>query len=99
MASIFNSAIGAAAIGAAWEVGLLDAIRDHGSVNVDKFSMRHDLDRDSMQGLVTSLVIVKVVSRIGDQVVAGELLDETYRTKSLFHWLCLGSGELFAKMQ
>ncbi|BCR88626.1 class I SAM-dependent methyltransferase [Aspergillus chevalieri] len=99
VATIFNSAIAAAAIGAAWEVGLLTELRDKEKVDVKKFATQHDLDRDSIQGLVTALAIVDVVERDQDTIVAGTLLDEAYRTKSLFHWLTLGSGGLFSRMQ
>lgn len=99
VAAIFNSAVAAAAIGAAWEVGLLDELRDQKKVNVHKFATHHELDIGSMQGLVTALAIVEVVERHHDTVVAGRLLDEAYRTKSLFHWLMLGSGGLFSRMQ
>lgn len=99
VADIFNSAIAAAAIGAAWELGLLDEVRDQQKVNVHKFAAQHNLDSGSMQGLVAALAVVNVVERNQDTVVAGRLLDEAYRTKSLFHWLTLGSGELFARMQ
>ncbi|KAF2475999.1 methyltransferase MppJ [Lindgomyces ingoldianus] len=99
VAAIFNSAIAAAAIGAAWELGLLDELRDHKKVDVHKFAKQHDLDSGSIQGLVTALAVVNVVERDHDTAVPGRLLDETYRNKSLFHWLALGSGGLFSRMQ
>lgn len=99
VATIFNSAIAAAAIGAAWELGLLDELRDQKRVDVHKFATQHNLDSGSMQGLVTALAVVNVVERDQDMVAAGRLLDEAYRTKSLFHWLTLGSGGLFSRMQ
>ncbi|OCK86687.1 methyltransferase MppJ [Cenococcum geophilum 1.58] len=99
VATIFNSAIAAVAIGAAWELGLLDELRDQKMVDVHEFATQHNLDSSSMQGLVTALAVVDVIERDQDTVAAGRLLDEAYRTKSLFHWLTLGSGELFARMQ
>jgi hypothetical protein len=44
VATIFNSAIAAAAIGAAWELGLLDELRNQKKVDVRKFATQHDLD-------------------------------------------------------
>jgi phenylpyruvate C(3)-methyltransferase len=99
VAHIFNSAIAAAAIGAAWEVGFLDAIRDQKQVDVTEFAKHHNLDNDSMQGLATSLAIVNVVERNHDTITPGRLMEEAYRSKSLFHWLTLGSGGLFSRMQ
>ena len=101
VANIFNSAIAAAGIGAAWELGLLDELRKQKqNLDVNEFATRHNLDSASMQGLAIALAAVDVVER-RDQgtIVAGKLLDEAYKSKSLFHWLSLGSGSLFARMQ
>lgn len=103
VANIFNSAIAAAAIASAWEVGLLDALYGQNEVLVSEFAQKHDLDVNSTQGLVVALATVRVVNirNNQDQMVAtaGSLFNETYRTKSLFHWLTLGSGGLFSRMQ
>ena len=99
IATIFNSAIAAPAIGAAWEVGLLDELRVQQEVNVHKFAVQHDLDSGSMQGLVTALAVADVIKHGQDTITAGTLLEEAYQTKSLFHWLTLGSGGLFSRMQ
>lgn len=99
VATIFNSAVAAAAIGAAWEIGLLDTLRDQDQVDVRKFATEHDLDSGSMEGIVTALAVVNVVERHQGMIVAGRLLDETYQNKSLFHWFALGSGGLFSRMQ
>lgn len=99
VATIFNSAIVAPAIGAAWELGLLDELRVQKEVNVHSFALQHDLDSGSTQGLVTALAVGDVVKHDQDTIMAGRLLEEAYRTKSLFHWLTLGSGGLFSRMQ
>ncbi|KAL8709492.1 MAG: hypothetical protein Q9220_005734 [cf. Caloplaca sp. 1 TL-2023] len=99
VANIFNSAIAAPAIGAAWQLGLLDALRDQPLVDVHNFAKNHDLDNDSLQGLVTALAIVNVIKRVDDKIAPGPLLEEAFRSKSLFHWLSLGSGSLFSRMQ
>lgn len=99
VAKIFNSAIAAAGIGAAWEVGLLDAVRDQEEVDVLGFAAQHDLDINSVQGLASALAAVEVVQKDLHIITAGRDFDEAYRTKSLFHWLALGSGSLFSRMQ
>ena len=99
VASIFNSAVAAASIGAAWELGALEELRENGKLDVPSFALQNDLDLASTQGMITALAVVGVVERDRDTVVVGRHFDEAYRTKSLFHWLCLGSGELFARMQ
>ena len=99
VASIFNSAIAAAAIATAWELGLLDELRDQKKVDVHTFATKQNLDDGSMQGLVIALAVADVVERDQNTIMAGRLLDEAYKAKSLFHWLALGSGELFSRMQ
>ncbi|KAM4059846.1 methyltransferase [Hirsutella rhossiliensis] len=100
IASVFNSAVAAAAIGAAWELGVLDELRDQKKLHITKFASHRGLDEGSLEGLVAALAAVDVVRRQDDtvMVVAGKLLHEAYRNKSTFHWLSLGSGGLFAQM-
>ncbi|KAH7369647.1 methyltransferase MppJ [Rhexocercosporidium sp. MPI-PUGE-AT-0058] len=104
VAKIFNSAIAAGAIASGWEIGLLTELKNDRRVNTERFASKHDLHVGSVQGLVTALITVHVVERepgLGldlDHIVPGKLFDEAYRTKSLFHWLSLGSGDLFSRM-
>ena len=99
VAKIYNSAIAAAAIPAAWGVGLLDALQDQKKVDMPKFAKQHNLDSDSMQGLAVTLAVVDVVKCDQDTITAGRLFEDVYRTKSMFHWLALGSGDLFSRME
>ncbi|PVH87801.1 methyltransferase MppJ [Cadophora sp. DSE1049] len=102
VATIFNSAIAAAAISTAWEIGLLSELKNNRKFDAERFALKHDLHIGSVQGLVTALVTVHVVEREPgqdvDHVVPGQLFDEAFRTKSLFHWLSIGSGDLFSRM-
>ncbi|WP_234327136.1 class I SAM-dependent methyltransferase [Streptomyces sp. NRRL WC-3742] len=98
VADIFNSAVAASAISAAWELGLLDEIRTRGVVNVQAFAGEHELDAPSLLGLCRALSAVDVVEREGAKVSAGALFEETCRTRSFFHWLTRGSGDLFQRM-
>ena len=99
VANIYNSYIAAAAIGAAWEVGLFEELRQHEHVHISEFATKQSLDLKSTQGLVVSLVVVGILQHEGDIVQTGRLFDEAYTQKSVFHWLALGSGTLFARMQ
>ncbi|KAG9382225.1 methyltransferase [Pyrenophora tritici-repentis] len=99
VAYIFNSAIAAASIGAAWEIGLLDQLRNGNKTDVKEFAAQHDLHYDSIHGLVTALAVVHVVEYDNHTATAGKLFDEVYRSKSIFHWLTLGSGGLLSRMQ
>jgi SAM-dependent methyltransferase len=101
VANIFNSAVAASAIAAGWELGLFDAIQKHKTINVDDFATKNDLDGRSTRGLMTSLATVDITEYDTESGMAsaGSLFTESYRTKSLFHWMTLGSGELFSNMQ
>jgi hypothetical protein len=55
VAAIFNSAVAASALSAAWELGPLDELQTHKTVDLEAFSSHHDLDQNSMKGLATAL--------------------------------------------
>lgn len=97
-AQIFNSAVAASAIAAAWELGALEELRESGTLDVAGFAARHDLHEKSTHGLFVALASVGVVRRDGGTVVTGEHFDEVYQAKSLFHWLARGSAPLFAEI-
>ncbi|KAK1716946.1 uncharacterized protein CLUP02_10380 [Colletotrichum lupini] len=99
IAKIFNSYVAAGAIGTAWELGLLDQVRTQKAVDIDEFAANRNLDLASTRALVSALATSDILQRQGGAALPGRLLEEAYRTKSLFHWLALGSGSLFARMQ
>ncbi|KAJ2974764.1 hypothetical protein NQ176_g5883 [Zarea fungicola] len=99
VAKIYNSALAAPSIGAAWEIGLFDELRQKSRLNPDEFAKANDLDVASIQGMVIALASVDVLKLEGNEIAAGSLFDETYHSKSLFHWITLGSGDVFTRMQ
>lgn len=99
VAKIFNSWLAAPSIGTAWEVGILDELREKKRLNVDEYASKHNLDQAAIQGLVLALASVHVVERDEGSIIAGDLFEETYRAKGLFHWITLGSGNVFTRMQ
>ncbi|KAK6073230.1 methyltransferase domain-containing protein [Seiridium cupressi] len=99
VANIFNSFLAAPSIGAAWEVGILDQLRDQKRLNVVDYSIREDLHIPSVQGMVTTLAIFHVLKRKGQHIVPGSLFEDAYQTKSLFHFISLGQGDVFTRMQ
>ncbi|SEG84463.1 Methyltransferase domain-containing protein [Actinacidiphila yanglinensis] len=111
VARIFNSAVAAWSIAAAWEIGALDELREKGRLDAPEFAERHDLDVPSTEAVFTALATVDIVryERSGGndndaggdgmcEVLPGPAFEETYRTKALFHWLCRGSAPLFTAM-
>lgn len=97
-ASIYNSAVGAWAIAAAWEIGALDELHRSGTLDADSFAAGRGLDPVGTAGLFRALAAVGVVRRHGSEISVAEAFDEVYRYKSFFHWLSRGSAELFRQM-
>jgi phenylpyruvate C(3)-methyltransferase len=97
-ARIFNSAVAASAISAAWELGVLDELNDAGTLDARRFAADRDLDETSTIGLLRALSAVDVVKRDEGRVTQGTHFAEIYRTRSFFHWLTRGSAELFREM-
>ncbi|MFI5929106.1 class I SAM-dependent methyltransferase [Micromonospora sp. NPDC051543] len=98
VADIFNSAVAAWAIGAAWEVGALDELRQSGKLDAQEFAARHGLDGPSTEGLFRALAAVRVVERDGSTVTVAAAFDDVYRNRAFVHWLSRGSAELFRQM-
>jgi hypothetical protein len=98
VAGIFNSAVAASAIGAAWEVGALDELREQGTLEVAEFARRADLHRPSVMGMFAALASQDIVVRHGTTIHPGRHFGEACRNRSFFHWLVQGSGELFRRM-
>lgn len=97
-AQLYNSAVAASAIGAAWELGALDELYDKGSLDAHEFADRNDLDPVSTLAMFRALAAVKIVERDGTRVSAAGNFAEVHRTRSFFHWLTRGSVELFRQM-
>jgi hypothetical protein len=98
VADVFNSAVAASAIGAAWELGALDELLEHGSIEVTDFAERGDLHPPAVLGMFTALASRQIVVRQGTTVLPGPYLEAVCQYRSFFHWLAQGSGELFRRM-
>ncbi len=92
VARIYNSAGAASAIGAAWELGVLDELKDFGTLDVRRFAAERKLDEMSTAGLLRALSAVEVVRRDDDRATPGAHFDEVYRSRSLLRWLTGGSA-------
>lgn len=97
-ADIFNSTVAASAVGAAWETGALDELKENGKLDATEFAARNDLHEASAMSMFAALASVRIVERRATTVLTGPVFDEVYRHRSLFHWLSQGSGELFRRM-
>lgn len=101
VAAIYNLSVAASALSAAWELGFLDELRSRHTVDLEEFASQHDLDQESMRGLVTALEIAEIIAKNEEAqstIFPGRLFEEAYKNKSLFHWLTNGSGQLFSNI-
>ncbi|MFE1500918.1 class I SAM-dependent methyltransferase, partial [Streptomyces albidoflavus] len=98
IASIYNSAVAAWAIAAAWEIGALDELHRARTLDTAEFAERNGLDPQSTTGLFRALSAVGLVARDGAVVRTLDGFDDMYRNKSFFHWLTRGSAELFRQI-
>ncbi|MCB5165649.1 methyltransferase domain-containing protein [Streptomyces bambusae] len=98
VASIYNSAVAAWAVSAAWELGALDALYEARTLDAEEFAVTHGLDPAGTTGMFRALSAVGLVERIGARVTANDAFDAVYHNKSFFHWLSIGSAELFREM-
>jgi phenylpyruvate C(3)-methyltransferase len=98
VASIYNSAVAASMISAAWELGIFDELRRAGSIDVRDLAENLRLDLSATLGLFRALAAVDIVEREDTKVRPAHNFAEAYRTRSFFHWLTRGSAELFRRM-
>jgi len=97
-AQIYNSAVAAWAISAAWELGALDVLRTHGKLNAGEFAAANNLHAPSVHGMLVALAAAGILDREEGVFVTTTNFDEIYRTKSFFHWLSRGCSDLFTDM-
>lgn len=97
-ARIYNSAVAAWAIGAAWELGALDELHENGVLDAEEFAARQELDAPATLAMFRALSAAGVVRREENKVTPTDTFPEIYQTRSLFHWLVRGSAELFRQM-
>lgn len=99
-AGIFNSCIGAFAISAAWELGILDHVASQDSLDIKIFAKENGLHPPSLSAVLETLVSLEILT-VGPgagSVSAGPLFEEVIATKGFFYWLTHGSIELFSEM-
>ncbi|MCX4681811.1 methyltransferase domain-containing protein [Streptomyces sp. NBC_01433] len=98
VATIYNSAVAAFTIAAAWEVGALEELYRERTLDTVEFAERNSLDALSTTGLFRAMASVGLVHREGATVTPLSGFDAVYHNKSFFHWLARGSSELFQQI-
>jgi SAM-dependent methyltransferase len=99
-ADTFNAAIAAAAVSAAWEMGLLDELERERSIDVVEFCGQRNSHRPTVQSILLALSSRSIVELSSDRSRAsrGEQFDIVFQAKGFFYWLTRGCGELFSTL-
>ncbi len=98
--NLYNAAIGASAISASFELGLLDAIKDKGSLDVEAFCNEGNLHPWSVTSILLVLARYSFVTMSDDRKTAtpGPKFDEVMADKGYFLWLMRGYGNLMQNL-
>jgi len=93
---IFNSAIGASAIAASFELGLLDEIEQQGELDLEAFCEQRDLHSWSVASILDVLSRFAIVEVSEDRRTAtrGPEFQGAFADKGYFMWLMRGYGNL-----
>lgn len=98
---VYNNALSAYAISAAWELGLLERL-EHADepVDLEHFAAANDLHVPAVRAIARGLALAGTVVLSPDHGYAepGPGFAETMAKKGFFYWLTRGCGELFATM-
>ncbi len=99
-ATLFNSTITAAAISLAFEIGLLNAIAEQGSISVGSFCQAHGLHIASVKSCLYALQCYDIVlpGAEKDTVQAGVNFGDIFRNKGYFLWLVGGYGKMLQNL-
>jgi phenylpyruvate C(3)-methyltransferase len=93
----FNGMVAAAAISAAFELGMLDELRQSASLNVQKFAEAHDLDLLALNGLCGVLERTRILCLRDDAITPGPEFQDAWLNKGYFLWLVRGYGDVLRR--
>jgi SAM-dependent methyltransferase len=99
-ADTFNGAVAAAALSAAWDIGILDELAVRYSIDVQDFANEHDAHLETLRAILTALSARRIVAMdtAGTTVSRGMLFDEAFANIGFYYWLTRGCGELFTDL-
>ncbi len=97
---LFNSAIGAAAIAASFDLGLLDELEKHDSIRLNEYCEKHNLHMESMSSILHVLRCSEIIEDGPDQniILKGRVFSNIIRDKGYFFWLVCGYGNLLQNL-
>jgi phenylpyruvate C(3)-methyltransferase len=99
-ADMFNSAVAASALSAAWQVGILDELAGGSQLDIAEFATAHDLHEPSLRAAMFALSGQHIVELDAgrNSVWAGSLFSDFYLAKGFFSWLTHGCGDLMSRL-
>lgn len=99
-AGIFNAAIAAAAVAAAFELGLFAEMKKNGAVAVADFCTQEKLHQPSIAMLLYALACFDIVELSAAKETArpGPAFNDAYGDKGYFLWLVRGYGNLWQNL-
>ncbi|TNH22688.1 methyltransferase domain-containing protein [Micromonospora orduensis] len=99
-ADTFNGAVAAAALSAAWDLGLLDELAHSDSMDVRHFATRSNAHLGSLRAILAALASREIVVMDAERTTAarGPGFDEAFKNRGFFYWLTRGCGELFTDL-
>ncbi len=97
---VFNAAIGASSVAAAFELGLLDALHEQGSLDIEAWCTEHDMAHWSIRSILQVLARHGFVEMDDARATAkpGPRFDEAFADKGYFLWLMRGYGNLLQNL-
>jgi len=97
--SLFNSAVSGAAIAAAFDLGILAAVREGLLPSLDEFCSNNGLHPPTVGELVRALATEGIVTTgVGGAVHPGAEFEDVYRNKGYFMWLIQGYGTMLSTL-
>jgi SAM-dependent methyltransferase len=98
-ADTFNGAVAAAALSAAWDIGLLDELAERDTVDVPEFTARTGTHPEPVRKILAALSSRRIVVDAGPNLAQrGPGFEQAFRTRGFFYWLTRGCGELFTDL-
>jgi len=99
-ADTFNGAVAAAALSAAWDIGLLDELADRDAIDVPEFIARTGTHPEAVRKILVALSSRRIVVVDAGPNLAqrGPGFDEAFLTRGFFYWLTRGCAELFTDL-
>ncbi|GAA0960148.1 class I SAM-dependent methyltransferase [Virgisporangium aurantiacum] len=99
-AAIFNSAVTAAAINAAHQLGVFGRLERDGHLEVRAFALANALHRPTLEAILVALASFRIVELDDgrEKVLPGPCFAEISRLKGFFYWLIGGYGEILTNL-